>query len=671
VEPFYVTTPIYYVNDVPHLGHAYTTIVADTLARFARARGRRTFFLTGTDEHGQKIAEAARNASTTPQAFVDGVVARFRETWQQLGIANDDFIRTTDPRHESFVTWLWTRIAEGRAPDGEPNIYLGHYEGPYCVGCERFYTEGELENGRCPQHPDREIKVVKEPSYFFRMSAYAGRLLNHIERYPDFILPDYRRNEVVSFVRGGLKDLSISRTSFSWGIPVPGDPFHVIYVWLDALANYVSALGYGTERYTTFWGEGERGRAIHIIGKDILRFHAVYWPTMLMAAGLPLPRTVFAHGWWTVRGQKMSKSLPATRIDPLELVRDFGIDTVRYFLLREIPFGLDGDFSFEKLLERQKSDLGNDLGNLLNRTLALVHKFARGQVPHVTPNAAVEQRAIAPMREAMQAAVQEVPRFMEDLAPSRALEKIFEFVRRANQHVDEMVPWSLAKHDPEGALPAVLFGFLETDCSIARLLAPFMPSTARAMAAQIGMDPSLLEKWPEASDFGKQVKPGAPIGQPEPLFPRFDKERTLALLAKWTGGDVPAGAAGQATKPEPAQKPASGASTDVLPEVTIEEFQRLDLRVGRVVSASRVPKADKLLKLTIDIGTETREVVAGIAQSYSPEEVVGKQLIFVANLKPTKIRGILSSGMILAANAPGMLALSAVDREVPAGTKVR
>jgi methionyl-tRNA synthetase len=675
VDPFYVTTPIYYVNDVPHLGHAYTTIVADTLARFHRARGQATFFLTGTDEHGQKIEEAARKAGQTPKQFADEVVARFQDTWQRLGIANDDFIRTTDHRHEEFVTWLWRRIRE-RHPD---DLYLGAYEGPYCVGCERFYAEGELENGRCPQHPDREVKLVREPSYFFRMSAYAERLVAHIESHPEFILPDYRRNEVLSFVKGGLRDLSISRTSFTWGIPVPDDPKHIVYVWIDALSNYVSALGYGGERYETFWPH-----AIHLIGKDIIRFHAVYWPTLLMAADLPLPRTIFAHGWWTVRGQKMSKSIPATRIDPIRLAADFGTDTVRYFVLREIPLGLDGDFSFDKLLERYQSDLGNDLGNLLNRTLAMVHKFAGGKVPAQTAAAGVVAKHTDSIRAAAGAAAVEVPRFMDELSPSRALERLWELVRRANQYVDETAPWTLAKRDPEGALPVVLGNFLEADCFIARLLAPFMPDTARAMLGQLGADPELLARWPAPEDFGSQLVADAPVGTPSPIFPRIEKERAAELVARWApetatapatapaAAPAKAPAAARPAAPAAASPPAAAAAPAATPDrIGIEEFQRLDLRVAQVVAAERVPKADKLLKLTVDLGTEQREVVAGIALAYEPEALVGKQVILLANLKPTKIRGILSNGMILAAGAEQVLAVSALDREVPPGTKVR
>jgi methionyl-tRNA synthetase len=669
VDPFYVTTPIYYVNDVPHIGHAYATMVTDTLARFHRARGQATWFLTGTDEHGQKIEEAARKAGKTPQEFVDGVVARFQAAWKQLGIGNDDSIRTTEPRHQQFVQWLWQRIAAGKAPDGEPNIYLGHYEGPYCVGCERFYAEAELENGRCPQHPDRELRVVKEASYFFRMSAYADRLVRHLEAHPEFVLPDYRRNEVLSFVRGGLRDLSISRTTFKWGIPVPGDDQHIVYVWLDALSNYISALGYGSDKYRTFWGDGEIGHAVHVIGKDIIRFHAVYWPTMLMAAGLPLPRTIFAHGWWTVRGQKMSKSLPATVIDPLKLAEDFGVDAVRYFLLREIPFGLDGDFSFEKLLERHQSDLGNDLGNLLNRTLAMAQKFGGGKVPAPVATPAVVARYSDALKAAAAAVATEVSRLMDDFAPSRALEKIWEFVRRANQYVDETAPWSLAKKDPDGALPLVLANFLEADCFIARLVAPFMPGTSRAMAGQLCLPDEWLQRWPAAEEFGRQLQPGAVVGSPTPIFPRFDKDRAAELIAKWAPAEPADSPAAGATATPAA--PAKAAPAGPAPEITIEEFQRLDLRVGHVLTAERVPKADKLLKLTVDIGTETREVVAGIAQHYSPEQMIGKKLIFLANLKPVKIRGILSSGMILAANDPKVLAVSALERDVPPGTKVR
>ena len=671
--PFYITTPIYYVNDVPHLGHAYTTIVADALARYHRARGTDTRFLTGTDEHGQKIEEVAQKRGLEPKAHADEVVERFRATWQNLDIAHDDFIRTTEPRHEAVVAEVWRRMAAAG------DVYLGEYEGLYCVSCEAFYTEGQLDAGElCPTHK-RAVTRVKEPSYFFRLSRYQEPLLAHIDANPDFIQPESRRNEIVAFLRTGLRDISISRTTFRWGIPAPGDPAHVIYVWVDALTNYVSALGGpSAPLYERYWPG-----ACHLLGKDILRFHAVYWPAMLLSAGLPLPRTLFAHGWWTLRGEKISKSLPATRVDPNQLAADLGPDALRYFLLREVPLGVDGDFSYESLIGRVNSDLANDLGNLLHRTLAMTDKYVGGIVPAAAPelDATGAHAELAALAERVRA---ETERHFDAFAPSRALESIWELVRAANRYVDVAAPWTLAK-DPtrRRELEHVIHTFLEAALWAALLAAPVIPRKAGVLLEQLGV-PELVGGWP--SRWNCELPAGRTTTRGAPLFPRIDEDRQAELLARWLPPESGADAGGARQTDAPATtKPAATAATE-RPTATkqkppapaappgmipYDDFARLDLRVARVLTAERIPGADKLLRLALELGGETRQVVAGLAEAYSPEALIGRSVIFLANLAPRRIRGVESQGMILAAGEEQVLALSALDRDVPPGTKVR
>jgi methionyl-tRNA synthetase len=684
---FYITTPIYYVNDIPHLGHAYTTIVADALARYHRARGRRVLFLTGTDEHGQKIERAAQARGEKPIELADRVVSRFRETWTALGVANDDFIRTTEERHARVVRAIWERMrASG-------DIYLGEYDGLYCVGCEEYFTEGQLaEGGKCPVH-GTPVEHLRQPSYFFRMSRYQDRLLEHFEKNPGFVLPEIRKNEIASFVRGGLRDLSISRTTFRWGIEAPGDPAHVVYVWVDALTNYVSALGGfegepPPEKYASFWPVD-----VHLIGKDILRFHAVYWPAMLMSAGLPLPKCIFAHGWWTIDGQKMSKSL-GNVVDPNSIAADVGRDALRYFLLRETPLGSDGDFSHVGLIQRINAELANDLGNLLQRSIAMAVKYVGGRVPAPVPLPAVEaiDRDFIALAERTR---EEAARQFEALAPSRALEATWELVRGTNKYIDQTAPYKLVKDPARGRrVEEVVANFLEALRTIALLVAPVMPDKAAEIEAQLGLAPRTgAGRWPEAwGDLpaGLELRPGPS------LFPRIDDDRRQELLARWTAGKETAPAAPASTpgvgdaRTEKVSKPvkdadaakaakdpkAPGAPKKAPPagpaeSVTYDEFARLDLRVALVASAAKVEGADRLLQLEVDLGTERRQVVAGIAEAYAPEEIVGKKVIFVANLAPAVIRGIRSEGMILAAGAKKVEALSALDRDVAPGTKVR
>ena len=694
-QPFYITTPIYYVNDVPHLGHAYTTIVADTLARFHRMRGDDTRFLTGTDEHGQKIEEAAKKRGLTPQQLVDDVAPRFAEVWRALGISNDDFIRTTEHRHKKIVGELWKRISSAG------DVYLASYQGWYCVSCEAFYTESQLikdgDAWNCTIHKRPVSWVDKERSWFFRLSKFANPLIEHIERHPEFIQPDAFRGEVLSFLRSGLRDLSVSRTSFAWGIPVPeADPdgmSHVIYVWLDALTNYYSALCdegvLGGPLVEKFWSS-----TVHLIGKDILRFHAVYWPAFLMSAHLPLPKTILAHGWWTVRGEKISKSMPATRIDPLKLSEGLGslshfgtpigIDAMRYYLLREVPLGNDGDFTFESLFGRYNAELANDLGNLINRSLTLITKFA-AEAPAVyderfhhdgteNPSFQLESIAVETCRN--------VARELQACAPSRALEHAWRFVGGANRFIDQTQPWTMAKTS-NPALGHTLWTLQASLWLIGRLVAPVLPATSAHLRQWLDDTGPLT--WPDSSTG--RVLATAPALRatmpPAPLFPRLDDKAQATILASIVPGDVLAGAAAQGAEirspPDRISRASARAATPTAAETTsdaqtisFDEFKRLQLRAGRVLSARAVPKAKKLLHLSVDLGeAEPRSIVAGIAEKYTPEELVGRQVLVVANLAPAEIRGIRSEGMILAAGDEAILGLSALDQDVPPGTRVR
>ncbi|HZS40369.1 MAG TPA: methionine--tRNA ligase [Polyangia bacterium] len=617
---FYITTPIYYVSDVPHLGHAYTTIVCDALSRYHRMRGEPTRFLTGTDEHGQKIARLAEAHHVTPRAYADKFAEAYQATWRALEVANDDFIRTTDPDHEATVQEVWRRMNKSGA------IYLADYEGWYCVACEQFYTEKELKGNDCPVH-GRPVEKVKEQSFYFKLSQYRDRLLELYDKHPEFVQPDTRRNEVRAFVAGELRDLSISRTTFNWGVPVPDQDKHIIYVWLDALTNYYSATRRSDEA-KQFWDQPD-ARIVHMIGKEIIRFHAVYWPAFLMAADLPLPTTVFAHGWWTVDGEKMSKTL-GNVVDPLKLSQDIGVDAFRYFVLREVPLGSDGDFSHEALITRYNAELCNDLGNLLNRTLGMVSKYQFNAIAN-------SGKALCNDVTNYSARFAEA---MEALAPSKALEEIWRLVRRANEFIDKEAPWKQDRAGQERILGEVL----EVCRALSHLTSPFMPERAAEMQRQLGLDePPAMPAW-SARTFTP--------AQAVPLFPRIDDDRKAQLLAHWTP-----------KKETPAQRE---------PRVTYAEFQKLDLRVGRVLAAEAVPKAKKLLKLTVDVGaTGQRQVVAGIAETYRPEELVGKRVILLANLEPATIRGVLSEGMILAAGDDDVVALSGLDRDAPPGTKVR
>jgi methionyl-tRNA synthetase len=661
-QRFYITTPIYYLNAAPHLGTAYSTFAADTLARYHRLRGHDTHFLTGTDEHGQKIVEAATAQGLEPQAYVDRMSALFRDAWPQLGIVPDDFIRTTEPRHIARVQELWNRIA--RSGD----IYLGEFEGWYCVADESFYTEKELVNGMSPT--GRPVEWVKESSYFFRLSKYTDRLLDFYERNPGFIEPETRLNEVRSFVKGGLKDLSVSRTSFTWGIPVPGDPKHVMYVWFDALSNYWSALGDEGNPLRRFWPAD-----VHLVGKEISRFHAVYWPAFLMAAGLTddqLPRQVYAHGWLTVNGAKMSKAT-GNVLDPLPIAKEVGADALRYYLLRAVAFGQDGDFSHQDLLTRINTELGNDFGNLLNRTLGLLAKNTGGLTPTTGPDTELETALHAAAHTAATKAAHE----LDELAPHRALDAIWAFCREANGYVDRAAPWKELKAGNKARVETILGNLLEACRVLSVLVAPFLPSKAVAMRDQLGL-PQLVaaidnDQWP----FTWNSRPaGEHLSLGEPLFPRLDEDRQKAILEllvpKPPVVEAPAAVAAPGAA-APAGEAGAKAADALLPPVTYDQFATTDLRVGLVVSAERVPRKDKLLDLRVDVGEAApRRIVAGLALSFKPEDLVGRRVIVVANLAPRDFgKGLISHGMLLATGPSEALSLVSVDERAAPGSKVK
>jgi methionyl-tRNA synthetase len=657
---FYVTTPIYYVNDIPHVGHAYTTIIADALARFNRLRGREVFFLTGTDEHGQKIERAAAERGVRPVELADKVVGRFKELWQALGISYDGFIRTTDPRHEKGVQKIFQALKE------KGDIYKGTYQGWYCVSDENFLADDvplQPEGDKiCPDCGKRAV-LVSEDTYFFRLSRYQQPLLDFYAGNPDFVRPAARLNEVVSFVRQGLRDLSITRTTVKWGIPVPDDPGHTIYVWFDALHNYVTAVGYGwdPERFARFWPA-----TIHLIGKDILRFHAVFWPAFLMASGFDLPKTVYGHGWWLKDEAKMSKSR-GNVLDPYQILKTFGADPLRYFLLREIPIGLDGNFSHEGFIHRVNSDLANDLGNLVHRALTMIQGYFNGTIEV----GEAETEADRHVRQTFDALKTKVAELFDHYALNKALEEIWAYVNDVNKYLASNEPWKLAQDETRRPrLARILYQAAAAIRGIAYLVYPVMPESGEKVWRFLG-EPKSIKGVSFAEFEFDGLRPAQKIEKHQPLFPRV-------VLEDFLEEEAPAAVkVGAATPTSGAASPGTGTSKgaakkeDKVDIISFDEFKKMDLRVGEILKAERVPNTDKLLKIEINLGAETRTMVAGVANTYAPEEMVGKKLIVICNLKPAVIRGIESQAMLLAAEIDGKAIIPFFDRDVPAGAKVK
>ena len=636
---FYVTTPIYYVNGDPHVGSAYTTIAADVLARYKKSKGFDVFFLTGTDEHGQKVEEAAKMRDLTPQSWTDSMAPRFIDMWKALDINYTDFIRTTEPRHKDAVKKILKTVHD------KGDIYKGEYEGKYCVSCETFVPENQIVNGNhCPDC-GKELRTVKEESYFFKMSKYQDALLEHIENHPDFILPHSRKNEVVSFIKQGLQDLSISRNTFEWGIPIEFAPGHITYVWFDALTNYLTAVGYenNPELFDKFWNNSE---VLHLLGKDILRFHAIIWPCMLLSAGIKLPNKIVAHGWWTSEGEKMSKS-KGNVVAPMDEIAKYGVDAFRYCLMREVNFGNDGDYSTPSIVTRINSDLANDLGNLLNRTLGMYGKYFNGVVLKGEAFEEIDDSVKNLWKETVEA----VDYHMNRVEFSRALEAIWKFISRMNKYVDETAPWLLIKDENKTERLATVMNFLvQSLYKVAVLTAPYMPTASQKIWNQLGFTSNILDAKLDDVDGWNLLSEGHILGTAEPIFPRLEVEK------------------------KEAKKDPLAINEDLTVENPIEiaDFDKIDIQVVEILEASNIEGADKLLKFKVKTANEVRQIVSGIAKYYpTPSELVGKKVLAILNLPAVKLRGVLSQGMLLSSTEKKRLKLVEVDSSVKIGSKIK
>ena len=639
-EKFYITTAIAYTSRKPHIGNTYEIVLTDALARFKRMIGNDVFFLTGTDEHGQKIQQLAEETGINPKEYVDNVAGEVRAIWDLMNTSYDKFIRTTDDYHEDAVQKIFQKLYD------QGDIYKGEYEGWYCVPCESFFTDTQIAEGNVCPDCGRPVEKAKEEAYFFKMSKYQDRLMKYIEENPDFIQPESRKKEMVNnFLKPGLQDLCVSRTSFTWGVPVKTDPKHVIYVWIDALSNYITALGYSPdnkgELYNKYWPADA-----HIIGKDILRFHTIYWPIMLMALGEPLPKQIFGHPWLLNGADKMSKSRGNVMYAD-DLVRHFGVDAIRYYVLHEMPFAADGTITYETIISRYNSELANTLGNLVNRTIAMTNKYFDGVITNPNAVGEFDDELIAICKESKEKYFD----LMNKFRIADAMDEIWAIVRRSNKYIDETMPWALAKDEAQkDRLATVLYNLLESIRYVAVMLQPMMPQTAELIFASLNTN---LNTWESVADFGG-LATGEKVGEAKPMFARIDEEKKLAEIE----AEIEAN-----TEKEPEIEP-------IKPEIEFADFEKLDLRVAKVLAAEKVEKADKLLKLTVKLGKEERTVVSGIAKYYKPEELIGKNVVMVANLKPVKLRGIMSNGMILAVADDDKLNVIEVDGEYATGTQV-
>lgn len=650
---FYITTPIYYPSGKFHIGTAYTTVASDAMARYKRARGFDVRFLTGMDEHGQKIQEKAQEAGKDPQAYVDEIADAAKKLWTMMDITHDDFIRTTEKRHEEMVEKIFAKFMENG------DIYKGHYEGLYCTPCESYYTETQLVDGKCPDC-GRDVKVVKEESYFFNMKKYADRLMEYYNANPEFILPESRKNEMVNnFIKPGLEDLSVSRTTFDWGVKVPGDPKHVIYVWVDALSNYITSLGYGSdneELFNKYWPAD-----VHVVGKDIVRFHTIYWPIFLMALDLPLPKKIFAHGFIMMKDGKMSKS-KGNVVYPEMLIERYGLDAVRYFLLRELPFGQDGVFSPESFVERVNFDLANDLGNLLNRTVSMINKYFGGVIPTYAGQVTEFDQTL---EDFIKMTVEKVEKNFEEMQFSIVLSDIWALVARTNKYIDETAPWVLAKDEAnKDQLASVMNHLAESLRQIAIMIEPFMPRTTPQIFAQLGIENEASKVWDSLTKFDTLAEKTKVVEKGTPIFPRLEVEVEVEYIKDQMSQSV------KPTTEEP-KKEEKIEEIETTPLIGIDDFMKVEIKVGEIKECKQHPKADRLLVSQIDLGSEVRQIVSGIAEHYQPEQLVGRKVLVVTNLKPVKLRGELSEGMVLAASNDGVLTLPTIIDELPNGSKVK